>query len=166
MKTAHLNFFQKETSKARALPCSSLKSSTIKNSYQTPAPKFSHLQCIEKLQPLRRLCPQPSARAHPQVLTNPLGPSKKPTCSTSTLGGRGGGIEGEKRETRDVAFMPSACWEISEHPCSLRIETEAMSVCLDNVAVNDLLHAFRGCLSRCKLLQYSDHLRLETSNIR
>jgi len=47
---------------------------------------------------------KPSARAQLEAHTNPVGPFPKPTCSTSTLGGRGGGIEGEKREYRDVAL--------------------------------------------------------------
>jgi hypothetical protein len=33
-----------------------------------------------------------------------VGPCPTPLCSTNTLGGRGGEIEGEKREYRDVAY--------------------------------------------------------------
>jgi hypothetical protein len=60
------------------------------------------VQCIEKSLPLPWLCAKPSTRTQLQARTNPLGPSTVPVCSTSTLGGRGVKIEGEKREYRDI----------------------------------------------------------------
>ena len=48
-----------------------------------------------------------STPAQPRVHRNPLGPSAKASCSTNTLGGRGGGIDEVKREYRDVASASS-----------------------------------------------------------
>jgi len=54
---------------------------------------------IEKSEPSTQTPFKPSEHAQPEARANPLGPFSAPSCSTNTLGGRGGGIEGEKRET-------------------------------------------------------------------
>ena len=59
---------------------------------------------IEKSEPSPETSFKPSEHAQPEAHTKSVGPCLKATCSTSTLGGRGGQIEGEKREYRDVLY--------------------------------------------------------------
>jgi len=65
---------------------------------------MSNGQAHRKVSTLAQTSFKPSAHAQLEAHTNPVGPCPAPTCSTNTLGGRGGKIEGEKREYRDVAL--------------------------------------------------------------
>ena len=74
-------------------------------------------QAHRKVRTLAQTSFKPSEHAQPEARTNPVGPFATPTYSTNTLGGWGGGIEGEKREHRDVAFTHPHGWKASNVSC-------------------------------------------------